>query len=151
MDDRQWRRIRDRTDVKVCHLFGREEHEAAAACDDTREVVVPIMMDLRSDTAAEPQERPDTRKQGHRILLNKVRQMAGERQHLDGDDRRIRAINLAFDAIECLADTALTLGEGEFPQIRAVAESSPSAGGRLYHGGGDAAVHALEVIVERRR
>jgi hypothetical protein len=84
-------------------------------------------------------------------LLNEVRQMAGERQHLDGDDRRIRAINLAFDAIECLADTALTLGEGEFPQIRAVAESSPSAGGRLHQGSGDAAVHGLEVIVERRR
>src|ERR1700675_3724315 len=76
--------------------------------------------------------------------------MSGQRQHLDRDDGCIRSIDLAFDTIERLADATLTRGECEFAKIRAVPESSLSAGGRLHDGRGCPAVHGFEVVAECR-
>src|ERR1700730_12593699 len=107
-------------------------------------------MDLRPDRTAEPQSRPMLRKQGHRIMLNEVRQMGPEREHLDRDDWCMGTTDLTFYAVERFRDAALARGECEFPKIRAVAESSVSAGRSLHDRGGDAAVHGFEVLVERR-
>ena len=55
IDQTQWRRAIGRTDVQGADLFGWEQHEPATAGDDTGEIVIGIMVDLRLDPAAEPE------------------------------------------------------------------------------------------------
>ena len=82
--------------------------------------MVLIIVNLSPDTTAEPQERRNPRQQRQRILLYEVRQVSRQRQHLDRKYRRVRKIDLTFDAIERLGDTALAGSERELPQIGVV-------------------------------
>jgi hypothetical protein len=86
--------------------------------------MVAIVMRLGAHRTADPQFRPDIGgEQRHRILPHELGHMAGERQHLDRDERRGRRVDRSGSRSgrAWRAERRLALGEGEFAQIGAIA------------------------------
>ncbi len=109
-------------------------------------------MGLSLERTTGPKARDDLRRhQRQGIFRHKARHVARQRQHLDGEKRRVFNRQVALDLVQGFANAALTFGEVELAHVRRIKVPTTAGKRRLHHRRLGALIEAPEIGIETRR